>query len=158
MHSSTVADPKGEGAPPARTPLWTKIFLISCSFLGKPGKFVCWRAWIRPCSRMRTARFGDRSRCQFLGVLSRGRFSVLGSLSCEGLCLGVSVQGRCLSGGISPGRSLSGGLSPGEVSVWGSLSGGLCPGSLYPGSPPVDRQTGVKHYLSATSLGAVINL
>ena len=43
-------------------PLQTRIFLISCSFLGKSGKFVCWRpswrvcapsydeSWIRPCS------------------------------------------------------------------------------------------------------------
>ena len=38
--SCSVADPRA--APPARTPLWTKIFLISCSFLGKSGKFVCW--------------------------------------------------------------------------------------------------------------------
>ena len=46
-----------EGAPEAPR---TKIFLISCSFLGKSGKFVCWRpfwkvgvpsyeeSWIRP--------------------------------------------------------------------------------------------------------------
>ena len=28
-------------------PLWTKVFLISCSFLGKSGKFVCWRPLLR---------------------------------------------------------------------------------------------------------------
>ena len=42
-----------QGGAPARPPL-TKMFLLSCSFLGKPGKFVCWRpllgeSWIRPC-------------------------------------------------------------------------------------------------------------
>ena len=44
-----------KGAPP---PIRTKIFLISCSFLGTSGKFVCWRpsceeSWIPPemCTR-----------------------------------------------------------------------------------------------------------
>ena len=41
-----MADPRG-GAPGARPPIQTKIFLISCSFLGKSGKFVCWRLLLK---------------------------------------------------------------------------------------------------------------
>ena len=38
-----VADPWGV----RRTPPWTKIFLISCSFLGKSGEFVGWHPLLR---------------------------------------------------------------------------------------------------------------
>ena len=61
-HYLPVVDGGGAVTPP---PLRSKIFLISCIFLGKPGKFVCWRpllegwrpllgeSWIRPCLQFR---------------------------------------------------------------------------------------------------------
>ena len=41
--NAPVADPKGGGRPQHATRLWTKVLLISSSFLRKYGKFVCWR-------------------------------------------------------------------------------------------------------------------
>ena len=45
VHSChTVLGSKGSRRP---APPWTKCFVISCSFLGKSGKFVCWRPLLR---------------------------------------------------------------------------------------------------------------
>ena len=60
---------KGGPLPPPLPPR-TKIFLISCGFLGKSGKFVCWRPLLRGILDAPLIYHGDYHIYCILGIFS----------------------------------------------------------------------------------------